>query len=255
LREYPDASEGRDVLAAAIGVEPDRVLLTNGGAEAIALLGQEIGGRVVEPEFSLHPRGDGDAPRWRSNPHNPSGSLAGPDERADVWDEAFYPLATGRWTRGDLGTGAGAGASATAVVGSLTKLFACPGLRLGYALAEPDLIGRLEARQAEWSVGGLALALLPELVARADLAGWAAGVAELRRALASVLADHDLHPRPSDANFVLCDAPDGFRGRLLAHGIVVRDCASFGHPELVRIAVPSDEGIDRLARALDAMRS
>ena len=73
-------------------VDPDRLLLTNGGAEAIALVGAELGGRVEEPDFALYPRGGG--PLWRSNPHNPTGRLArGP---ADVWDEAFYPLATGR---------------------------------------------------------------------------------------------------------------------------------------------------------------
>jgi histidinol-phosphate/aromatic aminotransferase/cobyric acid decarboxylase-like protein len=248
LRAYPDAGEARDLLAAAIGVAPEGLLLTNGGAEAIALLGQEIGGRVEEPEFSLHPRGEGRAPLWRSNPHNPTGLLARPDAVADVWDEAFYPLATGAWTRGDIPGGA------TAVVGSLTKLFACAGLRLGYVLAEPDLIARLQARQPAWSVGGLALALMPDLLHGADLVGWANGVAELRLSLTAVLDEYGLHPRPSDANFVLCDGPDGFRERLLSHGIVVRDCASFGLPDLVRIAVPAHEGIHRLARALDAIR-
>ena len=140
-------------------------MLTNGGAEAIALVAAEIGGRVDEPEFGLHPRRGG--PRWRSNPHSPSGLLARPDERADVWDEAFFPLATGRWTRGD----------GAVVVGSLTKLLACPGLRLGYVLADPALVARCRARQPAWSVGGLAAAALPELLEAADLPGWCAGLA------------------------------------------------------------------------------
>jgi len=59
---------------------------------------------------------------------NPTGLLAGQSETAAVWDEAFYALATGSWTRGDVAAGA-------TVVGSLTKLFACPGLRVGYVLA------------------------------------------------------------------------------------------------------------------------
>jgi histidinol-phosphate/aromatic aminotransferase/cobyric acid decarboxylase-like protein len=245
LRRYPDVTHARRALAETMGIDPERLLVTNGGAEAIALLGHLIGGRVEEPEFSLHPRGASTAPRWRSNPHNPTGRLAATGERADVWDEAFFPLATGRWTRGDT--------SALAVVGSLTKLFACPGLRLGYAIADPELIRRLERSQSEWAVGGLGVALLPELVATADLMGWAEEIAELREELTELLTRHGLSPFPSDANFVLCDAPAGFRDKLLTQGIVVRDCASFGLPNHVRVAVPDGAGIDRLSAALDVL--
>ncbi len=243
LRRYPDVTDARRALAEAMGAEPERLVLTNGGAEAISLLGQLVGGRVDEPEFSLHPRGLPTAPRWRSNPHNPTGRLAGPDERAQVWDEAFYPLATGCWTRGD--------ASALAVVGSLTKLFACPGLRMGYVLADPELIRRIEQLQPEWAVGGLELALLPELLGHADLVAWAKEIAELREDLLGLLSRHGLSPSPSDANFVLCEAPSGFRDKLLSQGIVVRDCASFGLPTHVRVAVPDHAGIGRLSSALD----
>ena len=51
VRFYPDVRASTHLLAAAMGFEPERVLLTNGGAEAIALVGAEIGGRVVEPEL------------------------------------------------------------------------------------------------------------------------------------------------------------------------------------------------------------
>ncbi len=243
LRRYPDDTDARRALADAIGVDPTSLVLTNGGAEAIALLGHLVGGHVEEPEFSLHPRGSATGPRWRSNPHNPTGRLAGPEERAEVWDEAFYPLATGSWTMGDK--------SALAVVGSLTKLFACPGLRMGYVLAEPELIRRIERVQPEWSVGGLELALLTELLGQADLVTWAKEISELREDLTGLLIRHGLTPSPSDANFVLCEAPAGFRDKLLSQGIVVRDCASFGLPAHVRVAVPDGAGIARLSSALD----
>jgi histidinol-phosphate/aromatic aminotransferase/cobyric acid decarboxylase-like protein len=242
LRRYPDADEAQRQLAQTIAVEPERLLLTNGGAEAISLLAQEIGGHVDEPEFSLHPRGSNSSPLWRSNPHNPSGLLAGPDEQAGVWDEAFFPLAAGQWSRGDE--------SALAVVGSLTKLFACPGLRLGYVIAAPDLIKQLRARQPHWSVGSLALAVLPALLAEADLTGWRDEISTLRRALAKVLESYGLTPLPSDANFLLCEAPGALRHDLIGQGIVVRDCGSFGLPDHVRIAVPDHRGIERLADAL-----
>jgi histidinol-phosphate/aromatic aminotransferase/cobyric acid decarboxylase-like protein len=230
-----------------LGADVERVLLTNGGAEAISLVAAELGGHVREPEFSLHPRGD-DGPSWRSNPHNPTGLLAAADDVVEVWDEAFYPLATGRWSRGDVAAG-----SALAVVGSLTKLFNCPGLRLGYVMADPSLIAALARRQPAWSVGSLALAVLPDLLEHADrdLTSWAAGVTTLRHDLVAMLTQYDIHPEPSDANFVLAQGPADLRDRLLVQGIVVRDCTSFGLPTHVRIAVPDAAGLARLASALE----
>ncbi|HEV2766513.1 MAG TPA: aminotransferase class I/II-fold pyridoxal phosphate-dependent enzyme [Acidimicrobiales bacterium] len=248
LRRYPDPARATAGLAEAVGVEPDQVLLTNGGAEAIALVAaDQERGRVDEPEFSLYRRHlatvDAGAPRWRSNPHNPTGLLARAGERAAVWDEAFYPLATGRWTRGD---------EEGVVVGSLTKVFACPGLRLGYVLAGGDLIERLRRRQPAWAVNGLALALLPRLLERTDLPGWARGIAALRDDLAALLAGAGLRPRPSDAPWLLVDGAEGLRERLAPCGVLVRDATSFALAGSARIAVPGPAGLERLARALAA---
>jgi histidinol-phosphate/aromatic aminotransferase/cobyric acid decarboxylase-like protein len=232
-----------------MGVDVDRLLLTNGGAEGIALVAAELGaGWVDEPEFSLYrrhlPTLDPGAGRWRSNPHNPTGVLAAPDETAQVWDEAFWPLATGTWTRGDAEIGA-------VVIGSLTKLLACPGLRVGYVLAPTsDLAARLAGRQSQWSLNGLAAAALPDLLAAVDLPGWAAGIATLRDGLVAALGDAGYRPAPSQANWVLVHAP-GLRDHLAAAGICVRDCASFGLPATVRIAVPDDSGLDRVRWALN----
>jgi histidinol-phosphate/aromatic aminotransferase/cobyric acid decarboxylase-like protein len=236
---YPDPTAATTALATAIGTDPNRVLLTNGGAEAIALVAAELSGHVQEPEFSLHPRGPG-GPMWRSNPHNPTGRLAGPAETAGVWDEAFYPLATGRWTSGDDGV---------PVVGSLTKLLACPGLRVGYVLADPELVARCRQRQPGWSVNGFVCSALPELLATVDLPAWAAGIARLRADLQAVLARHGLLAVPSDANWLLVQAP-GLRAELAPRWVLVRDCAGFGMPDVVRIAVPDEAGLARLDDAL-----
>src|SRR5256885_17107644 len=48
---YPDSERATAALADAMGVERRHLLLTNGGAEAIALVAAEVGGHVVEPEF------------------------------------------------------------------------------------------------------------------------------------------------------------------------------------------------------------
>ena len=246
---YPDATRATAALAEAMGVPAENLLLTNGGAQAIDLVAGALGGWVTEPEFGLHPRSRLNpagqrGPRWRSDPHNPSGRLAGADEAAGVWDEAFYPLATGRWTAGRSGS----------VVGSLTKVFACPGLRLGYVLGDPDEAwwDGLTRAQPLWSVNGLGAASLPGLLERTDLKAWASGIGELRRDLVAVLEVAGLHAEASDANWVLVKAP-GLRDRLAERAVLVRDCGTFGLEGFVRIAVPTADGLVRLQRALEGV--
>jgi histidinol-phosphate/aromatic aminotransferase/cobyric acid decarboxylase-like protein len=243
VARYPDAAVATAALAAAIGVDPDRVVLTNGGAEAISLVTAEVGGTVAsEPEFALHPR-LGTGARWRSDPHNPSGRLAPPDERADVWDEAFYPLATGRWTAGRPGW----------VVGSLTKVLACPGLRIGYVIApDPGAAARMAVHQPQWSVNGIAVSALPDLLASVDLPAWCAAISGARAELVIALAGHDLTASAGKAPWVLVKS-SGLRDRLAVHGVVVRDCSSFGLENHVRIAVPDRAGLARLQEALCAV--
>lgn len=238
ISHYPDATMATAALAEALEIPSGQVVLTNGGSEAISLVAAAIGGTVEsEPEFALHPRGAA-GPRWRSNPHNPSGVLAPASQRVDVWDEAFYPLAAGAWTRGDENA---------VVVGSLTKVFSCPGLRLGYVLAADA--HRITAGQPAWPVNGLALAALPDLLAAADLVGWSGRIAAQRAELVALLAAHELSAEAADAPWVLVKAP-GLRERLAVGGVVVRSCASFGLPDHARIAVPDDDGLARLEEVL-----
>ncbi len=130
-------------------------------------------------------------------------------------------------------------------------MLACPGLRIGYVLA--DDVDRFRRRQPEWSVNGLAAAALPDLLERVDLEGWAGRVSAWRADLVALLGKHGLEPEPSDANFLLVRAP-GLRTRLGRQGVLVRDCTSFGLPDHVRIAVPDERGLTRLEEVLCAAR-
>lgn len=122
---------------------------------------------------------------------------------------------------------------------SLTKLYALAGLRLGYLVAQRDVIERVAAYQPTWSVNSAAQAAglaalgdqefvrvtLPQLWQSSD---------ELRRELCAL----GLAVLPSMLPFMLVHTGNGAatRAELLQHGCVVRDCASFGLPEYVRIA-------------------
>lgn len=249
LRRYPDPTRLTTALAAVLGCDVTRVVLTNGGAEAIALVATHVqSGWVDEPDFALYRRHlrslDPNAGRWRSNPHSPTGVLADPAEHAAVWDEAFWPLTTGTWSRGDADRGA-------IVVGSLTKLYACPGLRVGYVVA-PDgpTATAIRAHQPRWSVNSLAADLLPELLASTDLATWASSVRGLHTEFADELRRRGLDVSAADAPWLLVRRP-GLRRELAQRAILVRDCTSFGLDDTVRIATPRADDLSRLLDAID----
>lgn len=72
VRNYPDDRVATQKLAKVLCVDPDRLLLTNGGSEAIALVAKMMQvGNVTAPEFSLYERYlskvDEAGPIWRSN--------------------------------------------------------------------------------------------------------------------------------------------------------------------------------------------
>ncbi len=251
VRAYPDTERATAALAAAIGVPSERLLLTNGGAEAIALVaGEHPRGLVAEPAFSLYRRhlATGDDPAglvWRTNPSSPLGELAPPAARADVWDEAYWALATGSWTRGD---------DEAYRLGSLTKLWSCPGLRLGYVIA-PTARQRdeLAERQPRWAVNGLAAAAVPCLLELTDLAAWAGEIATLRAATAAMWRRRSFEVVESAANWVLVHDASWLREPLARELVLVRDCASFGLPGTIRVAVPGERDGERLAAALDRL--
>ncbi len=126
-----------------------------------------------------------------------------------------------------------------------------PGLRVGYVLAPDDeAAGALRARQPAWAVNGLAASVVPELLALTDLPGWRDRIAALRADLVEVLAAAGYDPAPSDAPWVLVPDAGDLRERLARQAVLVRDCASFGLRDTVRIAVPDDDGLARVAAGL-----
>ncbi len=250
LSRYPDSYAAQCQLADAIGVSPERLILTNGGSEAISLVATlKPEGQVIEPEFSLYRRHlktvGKSFPIWRSNPSNPLGKLLDASQKADIYDEAFYQLATGTWSRGAFEKDA-------FILGSLTKLFACPGLRVGYIISpDENLAATIRDLQPKWSVGSLALSLIPDLIELAtnEMKHWAQGIKELRTSLFSLFCSFGYTPFDSDANYIVVPGARHLIGPLADKGIFVRDAKSFGL-DAIRVAVPNNDGQIRLLTAL-----
>jgi histidinol-phosphate/aromatic aminotransferase/cobyric acid decarboxylase-like protein len=141
-------------------------------------------------------------------------------------------------------------------VRSLTKEHGIPGIRVGYALAHPTLARRMLAQGPSWNTGAhaqaaaLAACSVPSFVARSRdrlLADCARMSAEL--------ASRGLAPLPSTTAFFMVRVRDAseLRSRLLAqHAILVRDCASFGLPDFIRLAARPAADSARLCAALAA---
>jgi len=193
------------------------------------------------------------------NPNNPTGVLVPPDtiwelashhsDALFVVDEAYVPFV-------DAGASClnGGLRDNLLVLRSMTKDCAIPGLRLGYALAVPEIIRVLCTVQPTWSVGAPAQAA--GLAALGCAGGFQAEGLELltesKRYLMTALAELGLEVLPSAANFFLARVGDGaaFRRALLLEGCCVRDCASFGLPEFVRIGVRTMPECQRLVAAI-----
>lgn len=277
IRNYPDpeALELREELARFLGVSPEMVMVTNGGAEAIDLLarlgsGREVlllapsfgeyaravlagGGRVrylpLNPAEGFRPdplilaRATGDvALAFLGNPNNPTGVVLGREElvalayRPDnllVVDEAFLWFAPGGMA-GSVAREAGNYPGLVAV-GSLTKIFAIPGLRLGYLVAEPGLVTRLERWRYPWSVNTLALRAGVACLQETGYLEESRALVERERPflMEGLAAIPGLACTPSRANFVLVDCRlTGYRAselqeRLGYRGLLIRDAGSF----------------------------
>lgn len=149
--------------------------------------------------------------------------------------------------------------SNVASVRSLTKDHGIPGVRLGYAIARPDLCAAIEAGRSAWSTSAFAQAAAiacsgcPEFVRDSR-----ERLLVDRRELERELADLGIRSFPSVCTFLLARVPEvaALRARLLErHRIVVRDCASFGLPGFMRLGAKPPAARRRLIEALRAERA
>jgi len=152
----------------------------------------------------------------------------------------------------------------TIVLRTFSKIYGLAGLRVGYGIADPELVGFLERARHPFDVGLLgqiaAEAALDDLehVERARRLN-AEGMDYLVRELAAL----GFETWPSDANFVLARvAGPGLAasGRavydaLLHEGVIVRPVGAFGLTEHVRITVGLPEENARVVAALRKLRA
>ncbi len=150
------------------------------------------------------------------------------------------------------------------VASSLTKSFAIPGIRIGFGFANPDLISEMEKVRMTWNVGQIeqtvANVLIRDRMDYVDAA--AATMASESEVMNTSLNDIGFPAGPvSDSFFYFSsvrplgmDAPE-FKKKMLARGIMVRDCSSFGErfSDYVRYSVKDRDRNCRFIAAVDSI--
>ena len=293
LNRYPDREALR--LRAAVGerhgVGPESVLCTNGSNEAIQLMLAAAGGPqrralVFTPGYALHPllaRRAGmevieftrsedfsltdDMVRAAAStspdvlflcrPNNPTGTLD-PESTVSagsavaplvVLDEAYAEFA---------GIEPAAPRPGTAVLRTFSKAFGLAGLRLGYAVAQPDLIAEMAERTLPYHLDAMKQAAgLAALELEADLAARVDAIVAGREVLLAGLRSLGITVWESAANFLLFRPPgpaSELWSGLLEHSVLVRDLSSLpGLEHCLRVTVGTDEENRRFLDAISAI--
>jgi histidinol-phosphate aminotransferase len=141
------------------------------------------------------------------------------------------------------------------VLRTFSKIAGLAGLRVGYAVARPEVIARLNRVRAPYNVNPLAQdAAEAALEDREHLERTRAVIIAERPRLRSALEARGAPSPPSQANFLLVkvgDRASGIRHGLLEAGILVRDGAGVGFPGHLRIAIGTPALNNRLLAAWD----
>ncbi|WP_449619622.1 threonine-phosphate decarboxylase CobD [Robertmurraya sp. Marseille-Q9965] len=295
--EYPDpaANRLREAIAEKEGLAKEMIMIGNGGAELISLLGRMFAGKkvlIIQPTFSeyekacqingcevMHHSLDDN---WQltiehlpiedieaiflCNPNNPTGvclpyeqllALSQVCRDRDIFlviDEAFYDFLEDYRSLIPIVQDF----ANVILLRSMTKMFAIPGLRLGYLLADVKLIQTLANIQSHWSVNTVAM-LAGELCLQEEtfIQETQEYIKKEREKLFAFFKSERFIVSPSETDFYLLKDPnlkDQFPlfEFLLRRGIVPRHTMNFPGIEgqWLRFAIKSTNENNQLLEAL-----
>ncbi|WP_066253576.1 threonine-phosphate decarboxylase CobD [Neobacillus drentensis] len=298
----PFAAKLRDIISKSEQVPNESIFIGNGGAELITLVARMLAGKkvviveptfteyeeacransceiiyhqLIEPNFELNTADlhmsllDADA-LFLCNPNNPTGiqysastiiSIVEECEQRDclvILDEAFFDFLIEYESLVPYINKF----SNLIIIRSLTKMFAIPGIRLGYLIAPPALVSELSKWQSHWSVNTIAL-LAGELCLQSGsfMIETQEYICNERRRLFSFFIKNEFVVSSSRVNFYLLQdplLPDQFSlfEFLLHQGIIPRH--TFNFPGLegrwLRFAIKGHEDNNQLMEVLTHWR-
>jgi histidinol-phosphate aminotransferase len=288
----------RKAIAAKLGVAPENVILGNGSNEVIEFLGHAFlnaGDDVITCQYAfivykllatafsvrtietpspdyeqdLDATLDSVTSKTRlifiPNPNNPTGTLISqrvidnfmsrvPGNIIVVFDEAYFeflddPPDTLRFIRDGRNV---------IVLRTFSKIHGLAGLRIGYAIAPPEMTEVLHKTRQPFNVNSIAQAgAIAALADDAHLRDTKRVIDEGRAYLQEQFAEMQIPFVPAAANFVMVNVGDGCAvfQKLLQRKMIVRPLKGYGLPEWVRISIGTTEESRQLIAVLrDIMR-
>ncbi len=292
LRLYPDPMAGGFCRAAAdvLGVGPEQVLVGDGSDDLIIMIVRAAAGpgRAVvypTPTFPYYltqakiadspamgvPSSDdfrlpidglaeaNEAVTFLANPNSPTGATASLDELtylADkldgllVIDEAYADFAV------ENALGMVNKCSNVVVLRTLSKGYSLAGLRLGFGVADAELLAGLGKTKAVYNVGPIPAAVGAAALADQDYhRDCTAKIIAERGRLVEQLSARGFTLWPSQGNFLMCRPADGDAARLCealkAKAVLVRYFKEGVMRDKVRISVGTPQQNDVLLAAID----
>lgn len=290
LRLYPDpvATRFRDVAAARHGVDPDMVLAGNGSDDLLTIITRAFAGpgdpvicpspsyilyrTLVElqdarpvtveysPDWKLDPEAFAAATArlaFLANPNSPSGTALTPDEVAAIAERIECPLVVDEayvdFAETDCVSLVHEHPNVI-VTRSFSKGYSLAGLRLGYLIAEPEIVAGLIKVKDSYNCDALSMAGgSASLEDRAYLTETRSKILATRARLTAAMRSLGYSVPESSANFVWCTggpAAAEIYERLKERKILVRLMRYPGHPDGLRITVGTDAEIDQLLENL-----
>jgi histidinol-phosphate aminotransferase len=198
-----------------------------------------------------------------ANPNNPTATVVTaeeveafmrhlPEKVVVIFDEAYVEFAQGPDFPDTIGMVRQG--RKVVVLRTFSKAASLAGLRVGYAIADPDAIALCHRIRQPFNVNSLAqVAALASLEDEAHTEEILLVIEAGKKYLYQEFASLGLKSVPSRANFILVDVRQNAMAlyqRLLREGVIVRPMTSFGMENALRISVGTPEENRRLIKAL-----
>lgn len=191
------------------------------------------------------------------SPNNPTGTVLAPEvldylvshfTGLVIVDEAYGEF---RATGTDSAIAKYAGHPNVVITRTMSKAFSCAGLRLGYAIAHPDVVAACTVVRLPYHLSAVSQVVARAALSHADeLLSQVGLLRDERDSLEKWLKAHDYSVLPSGANFLLfgtfADRHHIWQG-LLDHGVLIRETGPAGW---LRVSIGTPEENEAFRTAL-----